>query len=80
MKRVLSTLALALILGGTMMAQQETAPDVYGDKAPEQQQQQTAHKKQPAHKQTVAKKQAKKTTLVAAKTTVKPVAIAARNN
>ena len=76
MKRVLMTLSVALILTGTLVAQQETAPDVYPDKSPvTQQQQQTAKKQQPARKAVVAKKPAAKATLVAAKTPVKaPVA------
>ncbi len=72
MKQVLKALSVALILGGTMVAQQEVSPDVYPDKSPAAQHQQVAQKKQPAQKTVVAKKAAPKATLVAAKTTVKP--------
>ena len=77
MKRVLMTLSAALILAGTVMAQQEVAPEVYPDKSPVTQHQ-TAQKKQPAQKAVTAKKPAAKATLVAAKTTIKPSST--RNN
>ncbi len=71
MKQVLKALSVALILSGSLMAQQETSPDIYPDKSPASQHQQTAQKKQPAQKAVAAKKPASKTTLVAAKTTIK---------
>ena len=72
MKQVLKAMSVALILAGTMMAQQEVSPDVYPDKSPAAEQHAVAQKKQPAQKKAmVAKKAAHKATLVAARTTVK---------
>ncbi len=72
MKQVLKAMSVALILAGTLMAQQEVAPDVYPDKSPATEHVAVA-KKQPAqHKAVVAKKKAtQKATLVAARSTVK---------
>lgn len=71
MKDVLKALSVALVLAGTMVAQQEVAPDVYPDKSPATQQQ-AAQKKQPAQrKAVVAKKAAPKATLVAAHSAAK---------
>ena len=80
MKQVLKAMSVALILAGTMMAQQEVSPDVYPDKSPAVEHVTVAQKKQPTqHKAVVAKKKAaSKTTLVAARTSVK--APATRSN
>jgi len=72
MKQVLKALSVALILAGTMVAQQEVSPDVYPDKSPAAPLAQVAQKKQPAQKAVTAKKTTSKATLVAAKTTIKP--------
>lgn len=79
MKQVLKAMSVALILAGSLMAQQEVSPDVYPDKSPAAEHVAVA-KKQPAqHKAVVAKKKATpKATLVAARTTVK--APSARSN
>ncbi len=77
MKQVLKALSVALILAGTMLAQQEVAPEVYPDKSPAAAPKTVAAKQQPK-KAVVAQKHAVKATLVAAKTTAKPAA--ARSN
>ncbi len=72
MKQVLKAMSVALILAGTLMAQQEVSPDIYPDKSPAAEHVAVAKKQPVQHKAVVArKKAAPKATLVAARTTVK---------
>ena len=71
MKQVLKAMSVALILAGSLMAQQEVSPDVYPDKSPAAEHVAVA-KKQPVQKKAVvAKKATRKATLVTAHAVVK---------
>ncbi len=73
MKQVLQAMSVALILAGTLMAQQEVSPDVYPDKSPAAEHVTVAKKQPTQHKTVVAKKKAApRATLMAARTTMKP--------